>query len=260
MEDYKPKDKAGRDFWEDAWEKVPEGSYRGLERFMATQRKFNRLLRRYLTGGGGRVLELGCARGKYLVNFAREFGYEPWGIDYSESGAAMTRDNLRRAGVAGTVVCQDLFKTDLPENSFDMVYSLGLIEHFDNPGAAIDAHVRLLKEGGTLLITVPNLRHSISAVLYKLTRRGRELLAKHNPEIMDRDVIRRLAQERGIEVLKVDYFGPLDLSGAIGGLRFRPALFLAHLFNQALSYATFWLPASARLSPYLLFIGRKTAA
>jgi SAM-dependent methyltransferase len=227
---------------------------------MAARRRFNRLLRRFLTPGGGRALELGCACGKYLVDIAREFGYEPYGIDYSEQGAAIARENLRRSGVPGSVLCQDIFRTDLPENSFDLVYSLGLIEHYDDPAAIIDVHVRLLKEGGTLLITVPNLRRGPVAALNRLTRRGRQLMTKHNLDVMDRDALRRLAEERGIEVLMADYFGPLDLSGAFGVLRRRPALYLAHLFNEALSYATFWLPASASLSAYIVLIGRKAAA
>lgn len=253
-------DGGGKDFWEDIWQEIPAGGYRGVERYLAINRRLNRLLRRFIPRGKGRVLELGCARGKFLANFAREFGYEAWGIDYSERGAAMARENLRRAGVAGKVICQDIFQSDLPEASFDVVYSMGLIEHFEDPAAIIEAHVRLLKNGGTLFITVPNLRRSLAAALNSLTGRGRALLARHNTAVMEKETLRRLVADRDIRVLALDYFGPLDLSGTFSNIRWTPLLYPAHFLNQILGYATFYLPASAYLSPYLVLVGRKEAA
>lgn len=57
--------------------------------------------------------------------------------------------------------------------SADVVFSVGLIEHFDSGGTerAIEGHLRLLKPGGTLILTYPT-----PTALYRSTRFLAELL------------------------------------------------------------------------------------
>ena len=43
------------------------------------------------------------------------------------------------------------------KESFDVVYSLGVVEHFDETYLAIKEHARVTKKDGIILITVPNL-------------------------------------------------------------------------------------------------------
>lgn len=61
----------------------------------------------------------------------------------------------------------DVLSLNLPIDA-DLVFSVGLIEHFDPPGTreAVRAHFRLLKPGGIALITFPT-----PTWLYRLTRR-----------------------------------------------------------------------------------------
>lgn len=50
-----------------------------------------------------------------------------------------------------------------PDNSFDFVYSLGVVEHFPETLKAIQEHARVVKNGGKVLLTVP--RWSLGALL-----------------------------------------------------------------------------------------------
>jgi len=61
----------------------------------------------------------------------------------------------------------DLLNDNLPKKKYDLVYSVGLIEHFDENGTKkiINAHLSLLKRRGILLITFPT-----PTFLYKLSR------------------------------------------------------------------------------------------
>ena len=43
---------------------------------------------------------------------------------------------------------------------FDLVYSLGVVEHFPETKVALGEHVRVLKKGGTILVTVPRVSFS----------------------------------------------------------------------------------------------------
>jgi len=57
-----------------------------------------------------------------------------------------------------TIYNRDIFGdlSDLP--SFDIVFSMGFIEHFSDLDSIVGKHVELLKKHGILLLGVPNYR------------------------------------------------------------------------------------------------------
>jgi 2-polyprenyl-3-methyl-5-hydroxy-6-metoxy-1,4-benzoquinol methylase len=105
---------------------------------------------------GMRVLEIGCAPGKHLAYLAKVRQARVYGLDFSESGIAFTRELFSRLGLIGEFRCENILAATLPEAFFDLVYSLGVIEHFDDPRPIIERHLCLVKPGGLVLITVPN--------------------------------------------------------------------------------------------------------
>ena len=52
-------------------------------------------------------------------------------------------------------LCGDCFKLPFKDNTFDLVWSQGLIEHFKNPKEIIKEHLRVCKKNGKVLISVP---------------------------------------------------------------------------------------------------------
>jgi SAM-dependent methyltransferase len=67
---------------------------------------------------------------------------------------------------------QSVLAMSLDEQS-DVVFSVGLVEHFDPPGtrAAVQAHFDALRPGGTLIVTFPT-----PTLLYRVTRRLIEMI------------------------------------------------------------------------------------
>lgn len=112
------------------WKESPLRGYVGIEKYLAINKKLDMLFKRFIEKGIKRILEIGCAKAKWLIYFAKEFSYEVYGIDYLEKGVEIAKRNLKIAGVKGTILCEDIFQTSLKEQSFDIVYSMGLIEHF----------------------------------------------------------------------------------------------------------------------------------
>jgi 2-polyprenyl-3-methyl-5-hydroxy-6-metoxy-1,4-benzoquinol methylase len=93
-----------------------------------------------------------------LPYFAREFGFKVAGIDYAPAGCALAEESLRRSGVAGEIFCADIF--DPPPSlleTYDVVVSFGVVEHFTDTTASIEAFARLLRPGGLLITSVPNM-------------------------------------------------------------------------------------------------------
>jgi SAM-dependent methyltransferase len=98
-----------------------------------------------------RLLDAGAGRGRFVAA-ARVAGYEARGIEPSARGVdgaaaaygiALERATLATAGVAPA--------------SLDAVTLWHVLEHLDDPGAALDAIAGWLRPGGVLLVGVPNL-------------------------------------------------------------------------------------------------------
>lgn len=139
--------------WESAWAVRPRLSFpTGLD--IGTNNVL-RLLRCYVRPGM-RYVEIGCAPGKILSWVGREADALVCGIDYSPTGAETARWLCNGLGIRADIRCEDATNTTFKEKSFDLVFSCGLIEHFENPSEMIEAHVRLVAPGGTALIAIPN--------------------------------------------------------------------------------------------------------
>ncbi len=146
-------------FWDGAWAGFELPVYfdktdRSLTHY---HEHFVRNFPKSATPGERRLLEVGCGASRWLPYFAREFGHEIWGLDSSELGLRAARENLRLLGLQGRVVEGDLFEsTEIPEGYFDVVISLGLIEHFGNPAEPLARIARFAKPGGVVFTQIPN--------------------------------------------------------------------------------------------------------
>lgn len=147
-------DRAGRQYWERFWNRQRFSN--GFGRVSYFRYSATRLLLEYVVPGA-RVCEVGCGASVWLPALA-EAGADCWGIDYSEEGLARTRQYLTARHQKATLVLADI--TDpaaLPPNAFDVVFSLGFIEHFAPVDSILGRIAQLLKPGGVLITLIPNL-------------------------------------------------------------------------------------------------------
>jgi len=194
-----------RDFWEDYWAgcKLPStvDMAFSFERCLALQ------LEASLRGVSGEVLEIGCAPGRWLVFLAKETGLKPSGIEYASTGMAATMRNLEVLGVAyGFIEHGDFFALE-PIKKFDVVMSLGFIEHFSNVEEVIERHLAWLKPGGMLVLGIPNFRGIYTPLQAILDQ---AILDKHNLEIMDLAFFRGLSHRHHLSPRFLDYIGSFE--------------------------------------------------
>ena len=166
------------DHWDDTWS--GDLRLRLPSSLVVATRNFQRLLRTRVHPGD-RVLEIGCAPGKLLAWIAAELRADVSGLDYSERGLANARHLFNALRLAADLRCEDLRQTTFPPGTFDVVFSFGLIEHFLDPRDVVQHHLKLLKPGGTAVITVPNYR-GIYGTLQRYF--NPDPLIYHNLEIM----------------------------------------------------------------------------
>lgn len=110
---------------------------------------------------GSRVLEIGCGRSMWLPCLARVLRCQVAGIDIEPGAAELARANLAGAGVEGEILCRDAFDAGANRDllgKFDLIYSMGVMEHFDYAAERLAVLAGYLKPGGRILTTVPNLQ------------------------------------------------------------------------------------------------------
>jgi SAM-dependent methyltransferase len=100
---------------------------------------------------GKRVLDVGCGSGRFL-ELVVQSGADSYGADLS-AAVEVSRENLKQFANC-SVVQADLFKLPFAENSFDFIYSIGVLHHTPDPEAAFRALVKHLKPGGRIAIWV----------------------------------------------------------------------------------------------------------
>jgi ubiquinone/menaquinone biosynthesis C-methylase UbiE len=100
---------------------------------------------------GKKVLEVGCGLGTDLLQFARG-GAEVYAVDLTEKAAALARKRLGLYGFEGSVSISDSESLPFPADSFDLVYSWGVIHHTPNTEAAAREIMRVCKPGGQVLV------------------------------------------------------------------------------------------------------------
>jgi SAM-dependent methyltransferase len=112
-----------------------------------------RAIQRYKQGG--RFLEIGCAGGVFMDTM-RKFGFEVHGVEVSEVAA-----QFARAHFGLDVFTGDLLEAHLPASSFDVVYMGDVIEHLPDPVGVIKEIVRILADGGVLVVVCPSQTNTI---------------------------------------------------------------------------------------------------
>lgn len=202
-------DKAGKKYWDKAWNETVLPSVwnprkPGLNNYV--QKQFHEYFRHVFHSlepiHGKKLLEIGCARSETLPYFAKEFGFEVTGIDYSEVGCKMAQAILEREGIKVTVLCEDFFSpSDKLKEQFDVVVSFGVAEHFQDTVGCISAFSRFLKPGGIMITNIPNLTGMIGYIQKKINRPVFDIHV-----FMDKNLLSKAHQDAGLKVLDCDFF------------------------------------------------------
>jgi SAM-dependent methyltransferase len=124
-----------------SWNNLPPGSVYTVEQFEDWMRPLGRA-----DVEGKRVLELGCGNGSLLVHLARWQPRELVGVDLGDS-VTSARANLARTGCAhGRIERADL--VGFRGEGFDVVCSIGVLHHLEDPRAGFRAVVANTRPGG----------------------------------------------------------------------------------------------------------------
>lgn len=101
------------------------------------------------------ILEAGCGLGRWVIPLS-EKGYRVTGIEIEQDAVSVINQHFKSENLQ--VVQGDIFNMPFENNQFDLVISLGVLEHFKEEEMQLKAileHKRVLKDDGVFLVTVP---------------------------------------------------------------------------------------------------------
>ena len=186
------------------WSHDPAGAVYGREHEFGTREFFDAVERHRYTEyapwmpevmgfkkfAGARLLEVGCGMGTDLLQFARG-GAKVTGVDLTPRSIEISRRHFEVYGQRGVFAISDCEKLPFKSESFDVVYSSGVLHHTpDTAGAVRELH-RVLRRGGQARVMLYH-RASVAFWGHIVLRHGLlggELLRGRSPEqIMSRYV------------------------------------------------------------------------
>jgi SAM-dependent methyltransferase len=159
-----------------------------------------------------KILESGCGLARWVKNLDNK-GYDCKGLEYSFDTVKTVHEIWPELDLFVGDVLQHPFKN----NSFDAVISLGVVEHFEEgPDKALSDIFRILKPGGTGIITVPcfnmirKLKHPFTRqkLIFYVKKRGEP--KKFFEYRFSPDYFMEFVKTNGFEVLEEKPFAHID--------------------------------------------------
>jgi 2-polyprenyl-3-methyl-5-hydroxy-6-metoxy-1,4-benzoquinol methylase len=200
-------------FWERFWKdirlpQVVDYSFKNDRIIVETIKKYIPVASKNKT-----VLEIGCAPGKWLVMFNKELGYKIAGFEYCEPAYNKTIENFKLNNIDREDVdikLVDFLKADFKEK-YDVVVSLGFIEHFTDVESIFYRHFQLLNDSGYLIIGMPNF-NGINYLIQTTIDRylDQKIIINHNLKAMNPALMDSFAFNQKLKKVFSGYVGGFE--------------------------------------------------
>ena len=231
-----------KEYWDNYWrnyryDKIPQKVV--FEKFMPK-----------LTWGQ-HFIEIGGFPGIFAAYFYRRGIHDVTILDFHIDKEIVRNFEKINGLPEGTIQCIDSdFFTFSSDRKYDIVFSSGFIEHFEDTQDAIRRHVELLSENGQLLILIPN----FLGLNGELQRRfDKENLEAHNLQSMEILHLKEIMHSFNLHDLSIEYIGKPML-----WLKPKPENRNRRKWVKMLSYALKLFPVKGKLlSPYIAIYARK---
>lgn len=102
-------------------------------------------------GRGRKLIEFGCATGA-AANLLADLGFNVYSTDISKYAVNLAAKNY--SDIKFSV--HDMQKQFVKETNFDVACAFDVVEHLKDPEAALSNTYKILKPGGTIILTTPN--------------------------------------------------------------------------------------------------------
>ena len=119
---------------------------------------------RFADGHDQDVLEVGVGMGADHLEWAKSRPRSLTGIDLTPRAISLTQNRLDSYGLTSSLRCADAERLPFPDETFDIVYSWGVLHHSPDTSRAIREVFRVLRPGGVARVMIYH-RWSISGYM-----------------------------------------------------------------------------------------------
>jgi SAM-dependent methyltransferase len=114
----------------------------------------------------GKLLDVGCRDGRFL-RYAKEQGFDVWGIDFDKKSVENVKRNLGIDTIFAMSL-EEFYEYAKEENlKFDVITFFEVLEHQDKPREFLEMVKGLLKEGGYIAGSVPDRERLLVEIFWK---------------------------------------------------------------------------------------------
>ncbi|HLW95864.1 MAG TPA: class I SAM-dependent methyltransferase [Solirubrobacteraceae bacterium] len=166
--------------------------YRGRRRII------DELISGLKLGSGAQILDAGCGSGRNMIDLA-ELGTVT-GVEISDASV----ERARQRDVGEVLQCS-LTDLPLPSDAFDVAVCLDVIEHVEDEQGALGEMLRVVRPGGSLVITVP---------AYQWLWSNHDVINHHFRRYTSR-TLSRATKQAGWKTVRLSYFNAALLPVAI---------------------------------------------
>lgn len=192
-----------RKFWSDYWySKIEE-----FEKPVASNYMFTPLFRNLIEGKNFKnACELGGFPGTFSIHVQRDLSLPCCLIDYFIDSTLFEKFLQANQLPSNAIEWkeEDILSTPTAEKTFDFIFSIGLIEHFEDTKTVISAHIKYINEGGRLFILIPNFTGINGWFQRKFDI---ENYKKHYIPCMDPNYLKSILKELGCKNIQGGYWG-----------------------------------------------------
>lgn len=201
----------------------------------------------------GNLIEIGGFPGKFAGYFRKYFNLEVTILDYVMI-PDIVHDVERSYGIPqGSIhtIIGDFFEFS-SDDKYNIVLSVGFIEHFEDTELVIRKHIDLLSASGHLLITLPNFRGINGLVQKYFDPKNYKI---HNIRSMELRRLKRILSGMELKEFRVEYHGKpniwLEANAPVGRKTRKMLLFFGKIIKR-IPLKKNWL-----LAPHIVITGKK---
>ncbi|WBA17151.1 class I SAM-dependent methyltransferase [Salinivibrio kushneri] len=208
------------------------------------------------------VLELGGGGSRWLAYFAKEFPEKDFcALDYSEFGCSMLESFAKHEKLNNlSVECGDFFCFDFAGKKFDLVYSHGVVEHFEDLAGVLQAHSGYLNTSGVMVTVIPNMAGILGSLTKKLNRKVYDIHIPH-----DLKSFQEGHYQAGLDIIESGYLCSSNFGVLSSCFQSRQGMaYRTYVQLTRVSKALWWfedkffaLPKSKWFSPYIFSISKR---
>lgn len=189
------------------------------------------------------LLDVGCGSGNFGALVKKTLNSEVWGVDPNIILSKNTNKNL-------DFFINDFFsdKIDLPRKYFDVITFNDSLEHFSDPIPPLEFSRTLLKPGGVLILSIPNVRYieNLKHLLFEMDWKYEDsgIRDRTHLRFFTKKSIVRILEECGYKILSIQGIKPRYWWWE--GKRFTPIRFFLGKWFMDMNYLQFAIVAMTK--------------